>query len=61
MMLRWQGDPTALAIGVLISGGGTLLLSALFRVWAAFSVVAATAVGIGGRGSSAPARCTTRA
>lgn len=42
----WQNDPTALAIGVLVTGGGALLLSSLFGIWVSFSIISAIAVAI---------------
>ncbi|MGW4991681.1 hypothetical protein ACWEQ3_29140 [Streptomyces mirabilis] len=46
MIPRQDYDPTSLAVGVLVIGGGALLLSLLFGMWAAFSVVVAIALAI---------------
>ncbi|MFF0136494.1 hypothetical protein ACFYRN_08610 [Streptomyces sp. NPDC005227] len=46
MISRQDYDPTSLAVGVLVIGGGALLLSLLFGMWAAFSVVVAMALAI---------------
>lgn len=39
-------EPGAIAIGLLLFGGGTLLLASLFGVWAAFALVVLVAFGI---------------
>ena len=36
-------DPAAIAIGLLLVGGGALLLNLLFGVWIAFSIIAVLA------------------
>lgn len=45
-MLRWGNDSTALAIGLLLFGGGALILGSLFGVWASFSFIIVTAFGV---------------
>ncbi|OEJ58749.1 hypothetical protein BGM19_12835 [Streptomyces agglomeratus] len=39
-------DPAAIAIGLLLFGGGALLLASLFGIWTAFSLVVLVAFGI---------------
>ncbi|MCX4666491.1 hypothetical protein OG453_07385 [Streptomyces sp. NBC_01381] len=39
-------DPTAVAIGLLIFGGGAILLNLLFGAWVAFSIIAAAAISL---------------
>lgn len=45
-MLRWGNDSTALAIGLLLFGGGVLILGSLLGVWVSYSFIVVIALGV---------------
>lgn len=46
VMRRPVNDPTALAVGLLVFGGGALLLASLCGVWIAFAAVVGISVSL---------------
>lgn len=45
-MRRLANDPTAIAVGLLIFGGGVLLLASLCGVWISFVAVVGISIGL---------------